>query len=428
MKTRLIAFAAALCLLLSGCSPITLSVEELMRPPQLSESQSQVHDALIRALGTTVSNVSLRYPTSGDNRSAFTFFDLDGDGQEEAMVFYALNESPEEVYINLMEHNESGWYSVFDTPGAGCNVRSLEFASVTRDDERDIIIGWEGAENSADRLSVLRYANNRLTELYQNSYTQYTCKDTNDDGLLELLTVTAPTSGGKPYASLIGYRMFALKEISSQPLNVNMNSFSSLMAGWVTHSEQGLVVDGYVGTEFTSELLLIKDEAFELPFGEENDFYKDVVRKQGVVYSRDVNGDGVIELPLQREAPGGTELYFTRYCQLNENLELQVKRTCFAEDSLGYIFYLPEEWVDNVTVSESKTGEIIFETYYSEDQIGPELLSIRVYSEKDYQDKFDTQTYKKIGQRGNFRYYANIADDEDLSITYSRVKELFKII
>jgi hypothetical protein len=108
VKRRLIALAAALCLLFSGCSPITLSVEDLMRPPQLSENQRQVHDALMAALGTSDSNISLRYPRSGNNRSAFTFFDLDGDGQDEAMVFYTLADAPDEFYINVMEQGEQG--------------------------------------------------------------------------------------------------------------------------------------------------------------------------------------------------------------------------------------------------------------------------------------------------------------------------------
>jgi len=427
VKKRILALAVAVCLLFSGCSPITLSVEELMRPPQLSESQRQVHDALIRALGTTVSNVSLRYPNSGDNRSAFTFFDMDGDGQDEALVFYSLTEAPDEVNINLMEYNEKGWYSVYDTPGAGRDVQSLEFASVTRDDGRDIIIGWKAEENSDDQLSVMRYNNNRLDGLYQSSYTEYTTKDINDDGLLELLTVTAPAVG-RSYASLISYRRFQLQEISNQPLNVNMTSFSRLNAGMLNRTEQGLVVDGYEGQTFTSELLFIKDEAFVLPFERKSDFYSAIARQQGEVYSRDVNGDGILELPLQQEAPGETELYLTRYCQVDENLALQPVRTAFVEDSRGFAFYLPDEWLGKVTVLETKTGEIIFERYEEDYLTGHQLVFIRVYSEKDYQDKFDTESYKKIGQRGNFRYYASVADDDDLSITYSQVKKLFEII
>ena len=429
MKRRLIALAAALCLLLSGCSPITLSVEDLMRPPQLSENQRQVHDALMAALGTSDSNVSLRYPRSGSNRSAFTFFDLDGDGQDEAMVFYTLADAPDEFYINVMEQGEQGWYSVYDIPGVGSGVESVEFAPVTNTDGRDIIIGWAAEENDIGLLSVLRYQDNKLESLYQSRYTKYTTTDLDRDGLLELLTVTMSGSGGKPFASLISRRDGTLMAVSNLPLNINMTSFSQLYAGWINSSEQGLVVDGYEGQNFATELLVIKNELLTLPFAEGADFYSDIVRRQGVVYSRDVDQDGTLELPFQRVAPGKTGLYFTDYCRVEEDLQLQSVATAFVSDSEGYIFYLPEEWIDGVTVSRSKSGEVVFGEYDAQTGMqGRDLLHIRVYSEKDYQDKFDIERYKKIGQRGNFLYYANVVEGNELSITQSQVKELFEII
>ncbi|MBP1559221.1 MAG: hypothetical protein J6B40_06620 [Oscillospiraceae bacterium] len=429
MKRKLIALAAALCLLLSGCSPITLSVEDLMRPPQLSESQRQVHDALMSALGTSGSNVSLRYPRSGSNRSAFTFFDLDGDGQQEAMVFYTLADAQDDFYINVMEQGEQGWYSVYDIPGVGSGVESVEFAPVTDADGRDIIIGWAAEENSIGQLSVLRYQDNKLSSLYQSRYTKYTTADLNQDGLLELLTVTMSNSGGKPFASLITRREGKLDAVSNLPLNLNMTSFSRLYAGWINPFETGLVVDGYEGQTFTSELLLIKNEMLSLPFAEESPFYTDVARRQGVVYSRDVDGDDILELPIQKPAPGKTGLYYTDYCQVNGEQELELVETAYVSDSEGYIFYLPEQWRDRVTVSRSKTGEVVFGLYDAETGMqGRDLLRIRVYSEKDYQDKFDTERYQKIGRRGNFLYYVNVVEGEELSITQGQVKELFEII
>ena len=80
-------------------------------------------------------------------------------------------------------------------------------------------------------------------------------------------------------------------------------------------------------------------------------------------------------------------------------------------------------------VLENDADEIVFVRYDLETEtVGRELLRFRVYSEKDYQDKFDTERYQQIGRRGNFRYYASIASGDDLSITQSRVSELFEII
>ena len=429
MKTRILALAAAFCMLFTGCVPITLSVEDLMRPPKLSESQRQVYDALMSALGTSASNVSLRYPRSGDNRSAFTFFDLDDDGVEEALVFYSLADAEDELYINVMEQGETGWYSVYDTPGAGSGVESVEFVPVSGSDGWDVLIGWTADQNGVGQLTVMNYQENRLESLFQSRYSRYTYTDLNNDGLQELLLVTMSSSGGKPFATLVTQKGDGIKAVSNLPLNVNMTSFGQLHAGWVGESSQGLIVDGYEGQNFTSEIFVINNNLFVLPFAEDSDFYKDVSRRQGIVYSRDVDDDGVIELPMQDVAPGKTGLYLTTYCRMDDGMEAVPVRTAFVNDSEGYIFYLPDQWVGQVTVSQSKTGETVFKEYDAEtEQGGKELLHIKVYSEKDYQDKFDIQNYRKIGQRGNFMYYASIGTGAELSITFDELEDLFQII
>jgi len=276
---------------------------------------------------------------------------------------------------------------------------------------------------------VLRYQDNQLSSLYQSRYTKYTTADLDRNGLLELLTVTMSNSGGKPFASLISRREGKLDAVSNLPLNLNMTSFSRIYAGWINSSEMGLVVDGYEGQIFTSELLLIKNEMLSLPFAEESSFYTDVARRQGMVYSRDVDGDDILELPFQKAAPGKTGIYYTNYCQVNEEQELELVETAYVSDTEGYIFYLPEQWRDRVTVSRSKSGEVVFGLYDAQTGMqGRDLLHIRVYSEKDYQDKFDTERYQKIGRRGNFLYYVSVVEDEELSITQGQVKELFEII
>ena len=71
-------------LLLTGCA-VGTSVDNLLKPPQLSVEQEQIYQALQNAVGN---NITLQYPRSGDNLSAFIVCDMDDDGEDEAMVFY----------------------------------------------------------------------------------------------------------------------------------------------------------------------------------------------------------------------------------------------------------------------------------------------------------------------------------------------------
>lgn len=429
MKKRILLLAMALCLLLGGCAPLTLEVEDLMRPPQLSESQRQIYDALLAALGTSPSHLNLCYPREGDHRSAFTFHDLDGDGQQEALVFYALAEAEEELFINVMEQGPEGWYSVCELPGAGSGVEQVAFLPVTQTEGCDIVIGWSSAQNSVGQLSVLRFSGSCLESLYQTRYTEYTTADLNGDGLQELVLVTMSTSGGRPFASLVTRRDGRLETVSNLPMNVNMTSISHLWTGWISDSAQGLVVDGYEGHSFTTEVFAIKDEVFSLPYPEKAEFYTRVTRREGTVCSEDIDGDRIVDFPMQEPVPGDSSLYYTVYTHLDENMELQPTDVALINQSQGYRFHLPEGWREEATVVQTKSGEAVFSAFDPEtEEEGDELLRIRVYSEKDYRDKFDTKRYKQIGRRGNFRYYANLTAAGERQLSLAEVTELFEMI
>lgn len=86
---RAAALCAAFCLLLTGCSiPMqeeTVQVEELLRAPRLAGDYGALQTALNDWLGESA---QLKYPLRGDLLSPFVLQDFDGDGEQDAAVFY----------------------------------------------------------------------------------------------------------------------------------------------------------------------------------------------------------------------------------------------------------------------------------------------------------------------------------------------------
>lgn len=87
MQNKIVLSAVLLACLwaLSGCSGFSSSTADLMRPPRLTPEQSAINEALTAAALTQT--YTLKYPKSGEYRSAFVFHDIDGDGVEEAIAF-----------------------------------------------------------------------------------------------------------------------------------------------------------------------------------------------------------------------------------------------------------------------------------------------------------------------------------------------------
>lgn len=76
---------------LSGCSAVGLDVENKLRPPKGTGEQEAIQQALETYIRKYVDNSGsylLKYPQSGEHRSAFLVDDFDGDGQQEAYAFY----------------------------------------------------------------------------------------------------------------------------------------------------------------------------------------------------------------------------------------------------------------------------------------------------------------------------------------------------
>ena len=84
MKSKIFLIAVFLPLLLTGCT-LTAGIDNLLMPPKLDSRQQDIYNALKSYTGE---NISLKYPKSGKNLSAFILEDIDGYEKDEAIVFY----------------------------------------------------------------------------------------------------------------------------------------------------------------------------------------------------------------------------------------------------------------------------------------------------------------------------------------------------
>ena len=82
MKKRLAGLLTC-AVLLCGCSA-GISVENLLTAPKLNAEQTAIYQALTNSVG---GGVKLRYPKSGDYRSAFILKNIDDEPGVEALVF-----------------------------------------------------------------------------------------------------------------------------------------------------------------------------------------------------------------------------------------------------------------------------------------------------------------------------------------------------
>ena len=425
-KIAKIMIAPAAALTLTGCT-FGSSIDSLMSPPKLSVEQEQIYSALTDACGT---NISLKYPRSGKYLSAFIVEDIDGDGGNEAVVFYekaSLAMEENTLRINILDKADGRWRSVCDTPAKGTEIEKVMISRLGSNSRVNLIIGSSLINRSEKNVSVYTYSDGTIEDDFSESYSFIDVTDMDGNGEKEFLLLTG-SSGGSP-AIADAYQLDAdgIYHRNRCELSGNFTEFDRISYGNISGGRNALYIDAVSGTGLIQTDVLYMDgsglnKIFAAP--EES---LDTVRPSGC-NSFDVDGDGIPEIPVQEIAPGyegsseSEQMKITNWLFVNDQGSLEQKYSSYYSLNDGYIFLFPDKWRDRVTVKlDPVYGEIVF-CVYDDGQTGRELLRIsRADDAPEREDKISSG-YKLLRTKGDSAYLAYIppADEgvgDDLSIT-----------
>lgn len=452
----------AAAMLLSSCNIIQLNVEELLHPPRLTEEQNEIFSVLESAVGQ---NPKLKYPKSGEYLSAFVMYDLDNDKEEEAMVFYESTEGGGSTRINILDNIGGKWYSINDSPGGESDIHMVRFVNLSRQEGKEIVIGWENETGDTKILQVYRFTGGKMEPVFKGEpYSDFAVFDFRRNGLDEIVLLESGINTELEYdAKLISCDDFGNIMVASQyKMTMSYEQFVQVQNGKLANGATALFIDGYLTgasrREFLNKSALYPDRPalysegplmctevlYLTPEGElssrllyENDDYAENTVRDTYVHCLDVNRDGIMEIPMPQVMQGyegsseEERMYVTEFCSLDD---VGIRNVIYAVVNLdeGYLLRLPKAWENKVTVTQQpKSREWRFWVYTgSLNTLSEELLRIKVYSKNDYHDKFESDTYQLLATKGIFEYYAYIPPtvSKDYATTYDQLKELFTLL
>ncbi len=435
--------------LLAGCSDISLEsllqpgIDDLLHPPKLTPEQKEIASALEAAVGMGRAE-KLKYPHRGDYLSAFVMYDLDSDGQEEAMVFYDdPNNTEYQTQICILDNDGDGWKALQTYPGSGTAVDQIQFVDISGQGGCDILIGWEQVNQELKTVNLYNFKNGQMKSLFSNTYsellvTRLTGGKHSDLLLLESSALAKPVDA--KLATLLPEE--DVVDIIGEEYRLT-NAFTSYLEvkyGLLSDRSPAVFIDGRLsGGQYCTDVLYFDREQQKLTsrlLYDVDDYSEKTIRTLEIV-CQDIDGDGIMDMPMPEPLPGYEEemensMYLINYSCLDHNGISRLTPTVVNREA-GYMIKFPDSWRDKVTVTqEDKTNEWRFWVYNgSLGQLREELLRIKVYSSKDYHDKFDADTYRIIRTKGNFEYYAYIPLAEagsELTIDYGQLEEMFQLL
>lgn len=417
LKSAKLIAPVMLTAVLSGCS-FGSSIDNLMAPPKLSVEQEQIYNALTDATG---SSISLKYPKSGSYLSAFIIEDIDGDGGNEAVVFYektSLAVEENTLRINILDQFDGKWRSVCDTPADGSEIEKVMISKLGSNDRINVIIGSSLINRSEKTISIYNYTDGTIVKTFLSSYSFFDVTDLDEDTENEFLLLSGASAGTPAVAESYKLDNQGKYYKYSCELSGSFTEFDSLVYGDIGGNRTGLYIDAVSGTgSIQTDIIYMDKTGINKVFATPEESLS-TIRPAGCS-SYDIDDDGILEIPVQTIFPGYEEvseseqMKITNWLYVNEDNRLEHKYSSYYSVNDGYVFIFPDSWHNNVTVKrDSVNDEIVFNSKI-DGETGKELL--RIYCAEDSASKEDriSSGYMLLHTKGESAYLAYISDNTD---------------
>ncbi len=424
---RMLFLMLCISMLLTGCRAITFSVEDLLTSPVIAEEQTAIFQALTSALGKSI---SLEYPYSGDYRSAIVLSDIDGEEGNEALAFYSETGNETNLGIAVLDTDESGnWSLTCTASGVGSAIDKVIIHPLGK--TVDIVIGYRSGAFDENQVRMYRYISEKLTTIYENSYTVLERFDVDGCGEDEL--ILANKAGDYPMVSIIK----SPDGINYTPYELTLDYYAaSIMShslGKLNETESALYLDILnEGGAVSTDIVYLHDDELVSPT---NDVYglRELTRRPIGYYCIDYDDDGIIEIPTVSNFTGyqqsvSSSEYMTIWYEFDsENMSLDLKSNSYYSLSGSFVMTIPNRWLGMVTAkTDTLTGEVTFYKYDSSasqiEEMTP-IISIVSARESDSEKYTKDEDYRLIVQTDRRQYFVKTVADtsEPLVLTNDEI-------
>lgn len=464
--TALIISIMLVCLL-SGCDTLLFSsVDNLMRPPKIAgELNSKLMNVFEAEIGE---KYVLKYPISGEYQSPCVMYDLDSDGVEEAIIFYSLENESTSVRMAFLDYSDEKWQIVSDIKGLGNNVNQISFEHIKNDDSVQVVITWNFFDTkTASILSIYNIGFseekiiNSVQLIFNEPYSAMKIFDVDGSGSKEIFLISSVTSNSsvKKIGTLYAMRSDGIfASVSSVTMDNTVSGYSSIKLEPASGNKPyRIFVDAVKGDISMSTEIIYWDSKI-------NGLYSPLLNtdtqsvtstiRSSRIESRDINGDGLIETPLQIPLVGSyttsnslksentseniaselssisaSSVYLTKWCTFSDDNDFIPVAYSAINSSDYYIFNFKTEWIDKITIENDVENRIW--TFYEIDKsqtIRDKLFSIATVPSAEWsEDKYKDDL--KIAENHNLVYTVKVFDHaEKFNINEDVIRQQFEII
>lgn len=292
MRSKALLILICVAMLLGGCAVTT--VEELYQLPKRSRDYNDLQSAIDIAMG----DLSYSAPLSGENQQNVQMADLDGDGDQEYLLFAkSTHEKP--MRILVFQEIDGTFVNVDTVECNGTAFDQVEYVNMDNRDGVEVIVGRQLSDQVIRSASVYTYTADGLVQMVSVNYTKFLTTDLNGDGASELFLLRPGlTETDNGVAELYSMQNGSMERYNEVAMSQPADKLKRIIVGKLVGGKAAVYVASVVGdTALITDVYTIRDQKLvNVTLSNESGTGVQTMRNF-YVYADDIDKDGVVELP-----------------------------------------------------------------------------------------------------------------------------------
>lgn len=291
LKMRLVLLLVAL-LMLSGCAMMT--VDQMYQLPK----RSQDYNDLQSAIDSAMTGLSYSAPLAGENQQNVQMADLDGDGDQEYLLFAkSTHEKP--MRILVFQEVDGTFVNVDTVECNGSSFDQVEYVNMDDAGGVEMIVGRQLSDQLTRTASVYSFTEEGLVQLVTVNYTKFLTTDLDSDGIFELFLLRPGlTDTDNGVAELYALRQGTMERYNEVTMSQPTDRLKRIVVGKLSGGKTAVYVASTVGDTalITDVYTLLDQKLINVTLSNESGTSVQTMRNF-YVYADDIDSDGVVELP-----------------------------------------------------------------------------------------------------------------------------------